>query len=72
MYQFWMLAPGSSTWTIAQPYSTSATFNWDTSALPAGTYRFSVWVRDASSTGTISSSLGTCDAFVGGTAYILT
>ncbi len=72
MYQFWMLAPGSSTWTIAQPYSTSATFNWDTSALPAGTYRFSVWVRDSSSTGTISSSLGTCDAFVGGTPYTLT
>ncbi len=65
LYQFWILAPGSSSWTIAQAYSSSATLNWNTTSLAAGTYRFSVWVRDASSAGTNSNSLGSYDNFVG-------
>src|SRR5260370_32724672 len=65
LYQFWILAPGSHTWTIVQAYSTSATFNWTTTGLPAGTYRFSVWVRDASSSGVSCNSLGCNDTFVG-------
>jgi hypothetical protein len=56
---------------LAQAYSPSATFNWTTTGLPAGTYRFSVWVRDASSAGATSTSLGTFDAFVGA-SYTLT
>ena len=64
-YQFWILAPGSSTWTIAQAYSASATFNWTTTGLAAGTYSYSVWVRDA-------SSAASYDAFLPGTAYKLT
>src|SRR6266852_4146984 len=64
LYQFWILAPGSTTWTVAQAYSTSATFNWTTTGLPAGTYRFSVWVRDSSSSGISCNSLGCNDAFV--------
>ena len=71
LYQFWILAPGSTTWTVVQAYSTSATFNWSTTGLVAGTYRFSVWVRDSSSAGTTSTSLGTFDAFVGA-SYTLT
>ena len=71
LYQFWMLAPGSTTWTIAQAYSASATFNWTTTGLAPGTYRFSVWVRDAGSAGTNSNSLGSYDTF-GGTNYSLT
>jgi photosystem II stability/assembly factor-like uncharacterized protein len=63
-YQFWIMPPGGS-WTIAQPYSSSATFNWNTTGLPAGTYSYSVWVRDA-------SGAATYDAFVPGTAYTLT
>jgi len=65
LYQFWILAPGSSSWTIAQAYSSSATLNWNTTSLAAGIYRFSVWVRDASSAGTNSNSLGSYDNFVG-------
>src|SRR5216683_4454337 len=42
VYEFWVLAPGSSTWTIAQAYSTSAAYNWNTNSLAVGTYRFSV------------------------------
>jgi cysteine-rich secretory family protein len=71
LYQFWILAPGSSTWTIVQGYSTSATFNWSTTGLPAGTYRFSVWVRDASSSGISCNSLGCNDNFAG-INYMLT
>ncbi len=71
LYEFWILAPGSSTWTVAQAYSANATFNWTTTGLPAGTYRFSVWVRDASSAGAVATSLGNFDAFVG-ISYMLT
>src|SRR6266851_171962 len=62
-YQFWILAPGSSTWTIAQAYSTSATFSWSTTGLVGGPYLFSVWVRDSSSLGTSCNSLGCDDAY---------
>ena len=65
LYEFWILTPGSSTWTVVQAYSASPTLNWSTTGLPAGTYRVSVWVRDASSSGAVSTSLGTFDTFVG-------
>src|SRR5207302_1174008 len=63
-YQFWVLAPGSSTWQVAQAYSSTATFSWSTSGLAAGTYRYSVWARDAGSTSTY-------DSYFPGTAYTL-
>jgi spore germination protein YaaH len=71
LYQFWILAPGSSTWQIKQAYSSSATFSWNTTGLPAGTYLYTVWVRDASSAGTSCGSLGCQDAYFPGTAYTL-
>jgi hypothetical protein len=61
-YEFWVLAPGSTIWHLAQSFSTSATFDWSTVGRAAGTYRFSVWTRDASSTGRAGNSLGTWDA----------
>jgi N-acetyl-anhydromuramyl-L-alanine amidase AmpD len=70
-YQFWVLYPQSVTWRLAQPYSTSATFDWSTTGLPAGTYRFSVWVQDAASPGTYANSMGRYDAFNSGQLYIL-
>src|SRR5207249_3537748 len=63
-YEFWVLAPGGG-WTIVQTYSTSATFSWTTTGLPAGVYRYSVWVHDA-------SSLAGYDAYLPGSAYSLT
>jgi hypothetical protein len=63
-YQFWLLPPGG-TWTISQPYSSSGTFNWTTTGLTAGTWRWSVWVRDAASSNSY-------DVYYGGTAYVLT
>jgi hypothetical protein len=71
LYQFWILVPGSSTWQIAQPYSTSATFTWNTIGLRGGTYRYTVWVRDASSAGTSTNSLGSFDAYSPATTYTL-
>ncbi len=65
LYQFWILAPGSHTWTIVQAYSASATLNWTTTGLPAGTYLYTVWIRDA-------SSAAGYDAYFPGTAYTLT
>jgi hypothetical protein len=62
-YQFWTMAPGGA-WTIARAYSSSATFGWTTTGLPAGTYRYSVWVRDAGSTAAY-------DAYFPGTTYTL-
>ena len=55
-YQFWV-EQGSSGFQIAQAYGTSNTFNWTPTV--AGSYTFSVWVKDASSTTT------TCDATAG-------
>jgi N-acetyl-anhydromuramyl-L-alanine amidase AmpD len=71
-YQFWILNPGSSTWQMARDYSTSATFSWSTGGKPAGTYRFSVWARDATSTGAFTNSLGSYDAFNAGQFFTLT
>jgi hypothetical protein len=45
-YEFWILPPGGS-WTIAQAYSSTATFSWTATGL-AGAYGVEVDVRDAS------------------------
>jgi hypothetical protein len=50
LFEFWLRAPGGA-WTLVQPYSASNTLRWDTKGKPAGSYLFSVWARDASSTG---------------------
>jgi hypothetical protein len=62
LYQFWILAPGSSTWRIVLGYSTASSYSWSTGVSVAGTYNLAVWLRDAGSAGTFSSSLGRYDA----------
>ena len=51
LYEFWILGPANGgEWTLVQPYSTSPSYTWGTvSNQTPGHYRFSVWVRDASS-----------------------
>jgi hypothetical protein len=61
LYQFWILPPGG-VWTVAQPYSTSATFSWDTTGKPYGAYSVAVWARDSTSPGLVTDSAGTFDA----------
>ena len=62
-YEFWLLPPGG-TWQLLNPYTASGTFTWNTLGRPAGSYRFSVWARDAAS----SASYDTFSAF----QYMLT
>ncbi|HEX2680151.1 MAG TPA: hypothetical protein VHQ03_02545, partial [Candidatus Dormibacteraeota bacterium] len=63
-YEFWTLAPGASSWTMAQAYSTTNTFGWSTTGKAPGGWQLAVWVRDASSAGAYSISLGTFDLSV--------
>jgi N-acetyl-anhydromuramyl-L-alanine amidase AmpD len=63
LYEFWMLAPGASTWALAQAYSANPTFNWPTTGKPQGAYVISVWARDASSGGIGGNVLGTWDKY---------
>jgi len=70
-YEFWILAPGSPTWQVMQSYSTTASFNWNTSGLQPGTYHYTAWARDASSSGTFCGNLGCNDAYSPSTAYSL-
>jgi PQQ-like domain len=62
-YQFWTLAPGASSWQLAQAYSAGGTFLWHTTGLVAGTYQVAVWARDGASAGTYSNGLGSWDAY---------
>jgi hypothetical protein len=43
-YQVWYQPPGGS-FTVLAPYSTSSTFQWDTTGLAPGTYSLKVWVE---------------------------
>ena len=47
-YQF-RLRSLAGTWTTAQAYSSTPTWNWDTTGLSSGTYRVVVWVRNTGS-----------------------
>lgn len=48
LYEFWVQPPGGA-WTLAQTYTSSAHLSWATAGKAAGSYRFSIWARDASS-----------------------
>jgi len=61
VYEFWVLAPGASSWTLAQAYSTANTFSWNTAGKARGIYQVAVWLRDASSGGAVSNSSGSSD-----------
>jgi Glycosyl hydrolases family 18 len=71
-YQFWVLAPGASRWTLAQAYSTSSTYTWNTAGLFPGAYRIAVWARDAGSGGEFGNTLGTWDTSNADTVYTVT
>jgi spore germination protein YaaH len=61
-FEFWMLPAGTSTWRLVQPYSTNATYAWNSKGAAAGTELFGVWVRDSSSDGTQGSGAVRYDA----------
>jgi IPT/TIG domain/Cysteine-rich secretory protein family len=64
LYEFWMMPAGSTTWQLVQGFSTSASYQWNSTGALPGAESFGVWVRDASSPGISSSSMGSYDAFV--------
>jgi hypothetical protein len=70
-YEYWVLYPGAGLYTELQAYTTSASFNWPTTGLPAGTYRINIWVRDASSSGTYGNTYGSWDAYNASVYYTL-
>jgi hypothetical protein len=70
LYEFWFLRPGG-TWTLAQRYSSSPNFYWNTAGKPAGTYRFSVWARAAQTRGLVGTPPNTYDSF-STLSYVLT
>ena len=49
-YEFWILQPNATAWTIAKPYSTGTTFAWNTTGLAPGLYQLEVWARQTGST----------------------
>jgi hypothetical protein len=59
-YEIWYLGQGSSTWQLVKGYSTTATYDWNTTGALAGTHIFSVWIKDAASPG-INSALGSTE-----------
>jgi hypothetical protein len=72
LFHFGIMAPGATTYSVVQDYSTSPTFNWNTAGLGTGQYRFSVWARDASSPGAFGNNAGRWDAYDNSTMYTLT
>jgi spore germination protein YaaH len=47
-YRFWVRDPGRA-WSIAQDYSASSTYTWNTTGVPPGTYSLEVDVRNTGS-----------------------
>src|SRR5439155_1336520 len=48
-YQFVMRPASQSTWQTVQAYSSSPTYNWNSTGAATGTVYFGVWAKDASS-----------------------
>ncbi|ADI85769.1 M6 family metalloprotease domain-containing protein [Geobacter sulfurreducens] len=48
-YEFYLLAPGTSTWVKKQTYGTNDAWEWDTTGLAKGTYQVCVWAKSAGS-----------------------
>jgi hypothetical protein len=63
LYAFALLAPGSITWAMEQPYSSASTFIWTTTGHGVGAYSIKLLIRDADSPGTNSGALGTYDGY---------
>ena len=51
LYEFW-LRTDTTGWQLIQAYSTSGTYDWNSTGAPVTTVYFGVWAKDASSTTT--------------------
>lgn len=61
-YEFWLRSPAGA-WSMVRPYAVTNSFAWSTGGAMPGVYRFSVWARDATISGTGGSPPNTYDAF---------
>jgi hypothetical protein len=64
-YQFWQQPPGGS-WSMVQDWSTSPTFNWNTTGDATGTYNFQVWARNHGSSASYEAYVGNPYALTAG------
>jgi IPT/TIG domain len=62
LYEFWMRT-ATTNWVIVQSYSTTATYNWNSTGAPIGTVYFGVWAKD-------KNSSNTYDAFASATVTV--
>ena len=56
-YQFWFRNPQTGIWGLAQDWSSTSTYVWNTTGLPTGVWNMQLWVRDIPS--------GTFQAYTG-------
>jgi len=54
-YEFWLLPPPGTTWSITQPYGPGTTLGWNTTGLAPGPYRIGVWAKQNGSTNAYDS-----------------
>jgi outer membrane protein assembly factor BamB len=50
LYEVWMRPASSSTWTLVRGWSSTATYDWNSTGALPGTVYFGVWTKDAAST----------------------
>ena len=48
-YEFWILKPNATTWSMVQPYGNGDKLAWDTTGLAPGMYQVSGWARQTGS-----------------------
>ena len=72
LFEFWLLKPGATLYTLVRSYSTTPTYNWDTTGLSPGTYRFNVWVKDANFSGIFGNAYGRWDTYNALTTFTIT
>jgi hypothetical protein len=54
-YAFWLRASTAPTWTLLRGYATTATYDWDTTGAPVGSYYIGVWAKDGHSSNSYDS-----------------
>jgi spore germination protein YaaH len=63
LYEFWVLPPGGPNYLLAQTYSAASSFAWKAAGIVPGSYRWSIWARNANSAGTFGNNAGRWDAY---------
>jgi subtilisin-like proprotein convertase family protein len=65
-YQFWFNAPGTTTWSVGQPFTPLNFYTWQTAGLTPGTWNIVVWARQSGTTDPWQSFAGISYQLLGG------